>query len=226
MYYYQNGTGPPPSDATFEVPQVRTLFNLSASRWDPLCDVTLRGLTLTATRYTYLDAYGVPSAGDFAVVRRSGAIFLEGTERVTIEKCNLTRLDGNGIVVSGYNRAATISHSTISWIGDNGIVVWGYTNETAVDPLEGFDGTDGNHPQDTRVEGCVIREIGIYTKQTSWYFQAKASHSSIIGNLMWNAPRNGITFNDAFVSLACVHTRLSTLQIDCTVLKNFRAGET
>jgi len=31
--------------------------------------------------------------------------------------------------------------------------VWGKTNETAVNPLEGFDGTDGNHPQGTRVAG-------------------------------------------------------------------------
>ena len=198
MYLIHNGTGPPPADTTYEVPNVRTLFNLSASRWNPLRDVTLRGFTLTATRYTYMDAHGIPSAGDFAVVRHSGAVFLEGTERVTIQNCNLTRLDGNGIVVSGWNRDVNISRNSISWIGDNGIVVWGYTNETAANPLEGFDGTDGNHPVRTRIEGNVIREIGIYTKQTSWIFQAKAALTEITGNVLLNAPRNGLTFNDAF----------------------------
>jgi len=198
LYFYYNGTGTPPVDATYEVPNVRTLFNLSASQWDPIRGVTFRGLTMTATRYTYLDAHGIPSAGDFAVARQSGAVFLEGTEQTTIQNCNFTRLDGNGIVVSGYNRNTTISHNSISWIGDNAIVVWGYTNETATDPLEGFDGTDGNHPRDTLVEGNVIREIGIYTKQTGWYFQAKAAKSYLSGNVMFNAPRNGVTFNDAF----------------------------
>ena len=131
MYFIHNGTGAPPADATYEVPQVRTLFNLSASRWNPVRDVTLRGFEMTATRYTYMDPHGIPSAGDFAVVRQSGAVYLEGTEHVTIQNCNLTRLDGNGIVVSGYNRGAYIAHNSISWIGDNGIVVWGRTNETA-----------------------------------------------------------------------------------------------
>ena len=199
LYYYHNSTnGQPPANATFEVPTVRTLINLSASRWDPIRDVRIRGLTLTATRTTFMDPHGIPSAGDFAVVRRSGAVFLEGTERVTISDCNLTRLDGNGIVVSGSNRDANISHNTISWIGDNGIVIWGRTNETAADPMEGFDGTDGNHPRMTRIEANVIREIGIYTKQTGWVFQAKAALTHIEGNIMFNAPRNGLTFNDAF----------------------------
>ena len=157
------GTGPPPSTASFEVPQLRTLFNLSSSRWQPIVDVTIRGLTLTATRYSYMDPHGVPSAGDFAVPR-SAAVLLDGTEGTTVSDCNLTRLDGNGLIVSGHNRNATVLNNTFSWIGDNAVVVWGKTNETAANPLEGFDGTDGNHPQDTRVAGNVIREIGIYKK--------------------------------------------------------------
>ena len=78
-------------------------------------------------------------------------------------------------MVSGYNRNATIRDSDFSYIGGNAIAAWGYTNETASDPgrpgvaienhpAAGVDGTDGNHPQDTRVAGNVIREIGIYKK--------------------------------------------------------------
>jgi hypothetical protein len=47
LYFYYNGTGAPPASTTYEVPQQRTLFNLSASRWRPIVDVTIRGLTLT-----------------------------------------------------------------------------------------------------------------------------------------------------------------------------------
>ena len=197
LYYVHNGTGPPPATATYEVPQQRTLFNLSSSRWRPIDDVTIRGLTLTATRYTYMDPHGVPSAGDFAIAR-SAAVFLEGTRGVTVSNCNFTRLDGNALLVSGFNRNATVATNTFSWIGDNAVIVWGKTNETAANPLEGFDGTDGNHPQFTRVSSNVIREIGIYEKQSGWFFQAKAAQSLFKDNLMWNAPRNGITFNDPF----------------------------
>ena len=197
LYYYHNATGPPPLGASYEVPQQRTLFNLNASRWRPIRDVTIRGLTLTATRYTYMDPHGVPSAGDFAVAR-SAAVSLEGTIGVSLSDCNFTRLDGNAIIVSGFNRNATVANNSFSWIGDNAVVVWGKTNETAANPLEGFDGTDGNHPQFTRVVGNVIREIGIYEKQSGWFFQAKASRTSVVDNIMFNAPRNGMTFNDPF----------------------------
>jgi len=125
LYFYFNGTGAPPSNATYEVPQLRTLFNLTAeSRWDPITDVTIRGLTLTAARYTYMDPHGVPSAGDFALAR-SAAVHLEGTERVTVADCNVTRVDGNGLIVSGYNRNTTVASNTFSWVGDNAVVVWG-----------------------------------------------------------------------------------------------------
>jgi hypothetical protein len=144
-----------------------------------------------------MDPHAVPSAGDFALAR-SAAVYLEGTEGAIVSGCNFTRLDGNGLIVSGYNRHASIAHNTFSWIGDNGIVVWGRTNETAANPLEGFDGTDGNHPQFTSVVGNVIREIGIYEKQSSWFFRAKAARTVLEANVMFNGPRNGITFNDPF----------------------------
>lgn len=144
-----------------------------------------------------MDPHGVPSAGDFAIAR-SAAVFLEGTRNVTISHCNFTRVDGNALMVSGHNRGAAVTQNTFSWIGDNAVVVWGRTNETAANPLEGFDGTDGNHPQGTIVDGNVIREIGIYEKQSGWFFQAKAAETVVSNNVMFNAPRNGITFNDPF----------------------------
>jgi hypothetical protein len=140
LYYYHNATGAPGSSVSYEVPQQRTLFNMNASRWQPIQDVTIRGLTLTGTRYTYMDPHGVPSAGDFAIAR-SAAVNLEGTVGVKVYDCNFTRLDGNAIIVSGFNRNATVVQNTFSWIGDNAVVVWGKTNETAANPLEGFDAT-------------------------------------------------------------------------------------
>lgn len=144
-----------------------------------------------------MDPHGVPSAGDFAVAR-SAAVVMEGTVGVMVADCNITRVDGNGLIISGFNRNATVVGNTFSWVGDNAVVVWGRTNETAANPLEGFDGTDGNHPQDTLIANNVIREIGIYEKQSGWYFQAKAARSVVRDNVMFNAPRNGITFNDPF----------------------------
>lgn len=198
LYFYYNGTGAPPADADYDVPQLTTLFNLTAaSRHRPIQNVTLRGFTMTGTRHTYMEPHAVPSGGDMAVARLA-AVFLEGTEGVVISDCTLTRLDGNGIMVSGYNRDALIENNTLSWIGSNAVVAWGRTNETAADRFQGFDGTDGNHPLRTTLSQNLIREIGKYEKQSGWFFQAKSAKTLVARNVMFNAPRSGITMNDGF----------------------------
>lgn len=73
------------------------------------------------------------------------------------------RLDGNAVMVSGYNRDTTIQQSDFAYLGGNAVAVWGYTNETGSDPgrpgvvlanapQAGVDGTDGEHPLRTTVQ--------------------------------------------------------------------------
>lgn len=208
LFFYYNGTGAPPVDATFVVPQLRTLVNLTGTQWNPVRGVTHSGITYTAARYTYMDPHGVPSAGDWAL-DRVGAVFLQGTEMATFDQCVFDRLDGNGVMVSGYNRNATISNSDFSFIGGNAVANWGYTNETATDPgrpgiqlanwpQAGVDGTDGEHPRFTTVTGCTAREVGLYEKQSSFFVQAKTAESRVLGNVFFNGPRAGINANDGF----------------------------
>lgn len=96
--------------------------------------------------------------------QRSGAVFLEGTENVVVDACRFERLDGNAIVISGYNRNTTIQNSNFLWIGDSAMVAWGYT--------QGIDGTDGNQPRFTKISGNLAHEIGHFEKQASPWFQA------------------------------------------------------
>ena len=170
--------------------------------------MTHEGIKFVATRYTYMDAHGVPSAGDWAL-DRVGAVFLQGTESVTFANCTFERLDGNGIMVSGYNRNASIEASDFAFLGGNAIAAWGYTNETSTDPgrpgvrlanapAAGVDGTDGEHPRFTTVRGCSAREVGLYEKQSSFFVQAKTAQSVITGNVFFNGPRAGINANDGF----------------------------
>eukprot|EP01061_Rhynchopus_euleeides_P019318 TRINITY_DN3171_c2_g1_i1.p1 TRINITY_DN3171_c2_g1~~TRINITY_DN3171_c2_g1_i1.p1 ORF type:complete len:815 (+),score=298.15 TRINITY_DN3171_c2_g1_i1:44-2446(+) len=196
VYFYHNATGAPPADAEYVAPQIKTLFNLTAeTRWRPIRGVTIRGLKLTGTRYTYMEPHGVPSGGDWAL-DRMGAVFLQGTEDVNLDGNLFTRLDGNAVFVSGYNRYANISNNEFAWIGGNSIASWGFTNETGANPLEGFDATDGNHPVHTIAVNNVAREIGHYEKQSSFWFQGKVAQSVLINNIFFNGPRAGINFND------------------------------
>lgn len=208
LFLYYNDTGAPPQDMEVVVPQLRVLVNVSGSQWNPVRNVTLQGITFKSSRYTYMDPHGVPSAGDWAL-DRTGAIFLEGTESVKISGSKFERLDGNGVMISGYNRYATVEDSDFAFIGGNAMASWGYTNETSNSgfpyyreqinfPDAGVDGTDGNHPRFNQLLRNSAREVGLYEKQSSFYIQAKTAQSTISGNVFFNGPRAGINFNDGF----------------------------
>ena len=117
-----------------------------------------------------MDPHAVPSAGDWAL-DRTGAVFLQGTEGAIFDKCTFERLDTNAVMISGYNRNATVTNSEFSFIGGNAVAAWGYTNETKTDrmrpgitlenyPQAGVDGTDGEHPRYTTIISNVAREVG------------------------------------------------------------------
>ena len=117
----------------FVATKTKVLFNISGSQVAPVKDITIRGLEIRDTAYTYLgtdtaDKHGMPSGGDWAL-QRSGAILLEGTEDVHVVGCLLTRIDGNGIFLSNYNRNATIASNEMSWVGDGAIAAWGSTGK-------------------------------------------------------------------------------------------------
>lgn len=58
LYLVHNGTGAPPADATFVVPQKQVLVNMSGSQWDPVTNVKLVGITYTAAASTYMEPHG------------------------------------------------------------------------------------------------------------------------------------------------------------------------
>eukprot|EP00666_Eupelagonemidae_sp_cell4sb_P011584 gene11584-23135_t len=109
----------------FVATSTKVLFNISGSKSNPVRGVSIRGLTLRDTAYTYLgtdvaDVHGMPApcppGGDWAL-QRSGAVLAEGTEGFTIDGCLITRVDGNGVFLSNYNRNATISNNEMSGQG-------------------------------------------------------------------------------------------------------------
>ena len=208
LYLYHNGTGAPPKSASVVAPQLKVLLNMSGTQWAPVRNVSVTGITYTAAAYTYMEPHGVPSAGDWAL-ERFASVYLYGTEGVTFDGCTFARIDGNGVMLSGYNRNATVSGSDFEYVGGNAVAAWGFTNETDTDPARpgvaianaphaGVDGTDGEHPRYTTVTGCVAREVGLYEKQSSFFVQAKTAQSTITGNVFFNGPRAGINANDGF----------------------------
>ena len=192
-------TQPAPAHSTFELATLKTLFELRGTQAAPVSGITFSSLTFTGSAETFLDPHGVPSGGDWAL-QRSAALFFEGTRNVTVEACDLIRLDGNAVMLSGYNQHANISHNTFLSTGATAIALWGYSNGT--DPLQpegtGPDGTQGNFPRWTTVQGNFIRHLGVHEKQSSCLFQAKSAQSYVSHNLCFDVPRAGFNLNDGF----------------------------
>lgn len=131
-------------------------------------------------RYTYLDPHGLPSGGDWAL-SRSGAVTIEGSERLLLSLNQLANLDGNGVSINGYNRFLSVDRNDFSWLGGSAMAAWGRTGRcldaNCSRPLRypvGPDGRGGEQPIGTSISRNLVREIGIWQKQSAFWFQARA----------------------------------------------------
>lgn len=141
--------------------------------------------------------------GDWAIARQ-GAITIEGGEYINISSNLFTRLDGNVIFLSGYNRYVSIETNDFEWIGESAIALWGKTSGLdEILPDGGPDGRDGNQPRFTSILNNNARELGIFEKQSSFVFQAAGCQSLIENNIVFNLPRAGIKLNLFSYFISC-----------------------
>lgn len=202
LYFNFNGTGGPSGDLEWVATSTRVLFNITGTKTAPAKDISIRGVEIRDTRITYLDPHGMPSGGDWAI-QRTGAIVLEGSEGFVLDSCFVTRIDGNGVFLNGYNRNASIRNNEFGWVGASAIASWGYTgtclNENCsltVPYGVGPDAREYNLPRYTSIEGNLVYELGIWQKQSSMYFHAISIQAHMKGNIFFNGPRAAVNLND------------------------------
>lgn len=195
---------PPPAGTQLVVPSLISLVLVRGSAARPVRDLEISGLEITATRPSFMEPHAVLSGGDWSL-ERTAAVVLEGVERARVSACNFTRLDGHALLISGRARNVSVVGSNFELLGGSAIVAWGRTREVErgeggrlVPSPAGVDGTDGEHPDRTLVLGNVAREVGLFTKQSSFFVQAKAARSRVEANVFFNGPRAGISLNDGF----------------------------
>lgn len=155
------------------------------------------GLGFRDAAHTMLEPHGVPSAGDWAL-ERLGALLLEGVEDASVEKVKMWKIGGNGVMLSKYAMRSRVVDSEFVWMGSTAVAAWGWTDEISDGGIHGIDGTGGDFPRYTLIERNVFREIGIFEKQSSGFFQAKAAQTTLRHNMAFNLARAGFNFNDGF----------------------------
>ena len=190
LYVYPNRT----REDKFEDRSAKEFSGLRFSILDQLIrltnavrNVTISNLGFRDTSATYMSDWSAPSGGDWSI-HRGGAVFIEDADNILISSCEFSRLDGNAIFLSRRTTNISIVHNKFEWIGESAIALWGET--------DGFNATNQTFPMVTNIEGNVMRELGIYQKQSSGVFISKAAFTTIQFNLMFNIARAAINFND------------------------------
>lgn len=145
-------------------------------------NVEISGIGFRDTAASFMSDWSAPSGGDWAL-HRGGTVFLENTTDVIIRDSIFCRLDSNAVFLSRRNRNTLIQKNIFEWLAENGIATWGDTDK--------FDATGGAQPWNTMIYDNVMRELGIYEKQSSPLGQNKAALSDVRNNIMFNLPRAG-----------------------------------
>ena len=179
---------------------LKRLLVLQGTQAQPVKGVKLVGLKISQSAPTFLDKYMVPSGGDWSI-HVGGAVFAEGVEGMVVSGCTFERLGGNALFLSNYAANTVINASEFAWIGDSAVALVGSTKFAQTQDRSGtdlMDGTNGDQPRGTVFDRNLVREVGVFGKQTSAFVQAVACNTTISNSVLFNGPRAGVNFNDGF----------------------------
>ena len=197
---FLNASGSPAATGlTFVVPQLKQLVTVKGTMDQPVVNVSLVGIGFRDAAYTYLDEWGVPSGGDWAL-HRGGAVFVEGATGFLAQSCTFEHLQTNALFLSGFTRAASIRNSSFAHIGESAVALWGFTRDTEGAPDGrlpagvGIDGDGGEQPRGTTFAGNLVHDIGLTERQSSAFGEFKACESLVLDNIVYNIPRAAINF--------------------------------
>ena len=181
LYVIPNGTVAV-DDLDFRFALHDTIINIESST-----DIYISNLGFRDSAATFMGDWSAPSGGDWSL-HRGGAIFIENSDNVRIKNNFFERLDGNAIFLSRRVRGTRIIKNTFEWLGESAIATWGQT--------EKYNATGNLFPMHTLISGNMMRELGIYEKQSSAVGLAKSAFTKINNNIMFNMPRAAVNFND------------------------------
>jgi hypothetical protein len=200
---------PPPgldlAAARFEVPVHSRVLAIRGTRDNPVHDVVIRGIGLAHTEVTYLDPYEAPSLGDWTI-RRDGAIYLSGIEDCAVEGCSFDCIGGNAVFVDGYARRARVERCLFAETGESAVCLVGKSHlRSGVPSRCGFCGCEHpwswgepslDIPSECVIHDNLIRDIGVFGKQTAGVFISLSSGITVSHNHICRTPRAGICLND------------------------------
>ena len=146
----------------------------------------------------------VPSGGDWAL-RPAGAVTLWNTTRATVANCSFLRTDSNAIFIGGHTRNTTVVGCEMAWIGMSAVAALGLTDFD--------DASGGDQPWGTLLSGLVVRELGLWEKQSRAYLAGRTPLTRVESSLFYNGPRAMVNINDALHDVRVLVHRANVIRV-------------
>jgi hypothetical protein len=207
MLYYYPFAGLKVETATVEIVRLKHLLELRGTESAPLRGLRLANLTFCCTLRTFMETRESLLRSDWRIYR-GGALLLENTEEVTVDRCFFDQLGGNAAFVSGANRHVQFTECRIDRAGASGICFVGrpeavrnaLSTYSATQTLAAIDRTPGPKsrafPTDCLVSDCLITATGRFEKQTAPIEIAMAMSVTVEHCSIYGVPRAGINIGD------------------------------
>jgi hypothetical protein len=208
LLYFLPPQGVDVATARVEAATLTRLIEFHGSSEEPVRYINLRGLHLTQSQTAFMAAYEDLGRGDWGI-HRGGAIYFRGAEDCRVVDCWIEQVGGNGVFLDGYNRRVEAAGCLIEDIGESAVCFVGSAEAVRHFFTWEKDGRDGgevtdltpgpkspDYPEDCSVRNSILRDVGVYGKQTSAVIVSKAMEITISHCTVHRIPRAGITFND------------------------------
>ena len=203
--YYMPTEGMDLENAVIEPALLQRVVQIKGTRNRPVKFITLRGLRISHAASTYFEPYSPAGMGDYTI-QIGGAVFIEGAEDITVDRCSLEGNSGNAFFVNRYARRVRLTNSRIVDVGESGICFIGKNiyreDEHSKCPVCGFenwwgwDAETDDIPMDCEASNNLVHDVGVFAKQCAGVFMANCQRIRIAHNHIYNTPRAGINVND------------------------------
>lgn len=205
--YYWPEKGVDINNVVVEGVRQKHLVEIVGTEDNPVSNVSIDGMKFEHARRTFLETYEPLLRSDWTMYR-GGAVFIEGSENISISNCEFTNLGGNVILVSKYNRGVKLKGNHIHECGATAVTFLGDPSAVRSPsfqygefvPLEEMDTVRGpannQYPAECLVDDNLIYRIGRIEKQTAGVQISMSMNITVSNNSIYEVPRAGINVSE------------------------------
>ncbi|MFV0342541.1 MAG: right-handed parallel beta-helix repeat-containing protein [Anaerocolumna sp.] len=208
MLYYKPSPDIDFNDCSMDGIVLKNLMSFVGTQEEPVKNIVIENICFQGACRTFMEPMEPLLRSDWCVCR-NGAVYLEGTERIRLNNCEINQVGGNGICISKYNRFADVSACYIHDTGASSILFVGDVNavrsplfhyEDIYEDPDAIDWEPGprnnSYPSNCTVYDNLITRCGRVEKQAAGVCISMSQKITVSHNSIYDVPRAGVNICD------------------------------